>query len=93
MLHPIFACLTGSKCGCEAMGIEGNAGCVINPQEPPPPGYKCNCNRSQFRPVHCSGELEACDSPNDYGCSGCSEKECCSDAGPNGDCHGYMGIH
>ena len=64
-------------------------GCVIKPEAPPPPGYKCNCKNRGVWPFFCYGELEACDSPNDYGCSGCFEKECCSDAGAKGDCKGY----
>ena len=35
------------------------------------------------------GIVKKCDSPNDVGCSGCIEKECCSDAGTYGDCNGY----
>merc|ERR1712060_546423 len=80
----------GSGCGCTT-DILGIHGCTINPQEPPPPGYKCKCMFGNTRPASCFGELEACSSPNDHGCSGCSEKECCSDAEPKGNCDGYMG--
>ena len=62
-------------------------GCYIDPSEAPPSGYKCRC--INIAGAGCYGKVEKCDSPNDVGCSGCIEKECCSDANTYGDCNGY----
>jgi len=70
-------------CGCELVIL---LGCKINPDEKPPKGYKCNCRYDYFV---CSGFAIPCSDPDSKGCSGCAEKECCSDEGWNGDCNGY----
>ena len=65
-------------------------GCRIDPAEPSPSGFKCNCQRFG---AQCEGKPIPCESIDEYGCSGCAEKECCSDEGLNGDCNGYNGMH
>ena len=79
-------------CDCIApgAGIGSWRGCYIDPHGAPPRGYKCNCLNIDW--YGCFGRVEKCDSPNAVGCSGCIEKECCSDAGYGmepGDCNGY----
>ena len=72
-------------CGCQNM----RANCRINPCEPPPKGYKCNCRYNVF---FCSGYAVPCnDDPDSKACSGCANKECCSEEGWNGDCNWYIG--
>ena len=62
-------------------------GCRINPFHPPPKGYKCNCRYHFFT---CTASLVPCnDDPDSKACSGCADKECCSNEGWNGDCTYY----
>ena len=87
MLHLLGSVtpIPNAYCSC----IRTNRGCKINPAQPPPNGYKCNCKEKNerwsisFRKV-CHGEAQICPSYNDYGCNGCKEKECCK-----GNCGGH----
>ena len=80
----------GPDCSCNVVGSIFNFdGCVIDPAYPPPEGYKCNC---QHFGVACRGKAVRCQRIHDYGCSGCSKRECCSAEGWFGDCNGYNHI-
>jgi len=83
----ITAINAGPDCSCNVVGsIFDFNGCVIDPANPPPEGYKCNC---QHFGVACRGKAVRCQRIHDYGCSGCSRRECCSAEGVLGDCNGY----
>ena len=86
----MFWCFCYQKidCACEGKWL-GGQGCVI--KKPPPPGYKCVCmNNGEYGGYACAGYPEKCKSKSDPGCNGCSEMECCSENGTNGDCKGYI---
>ena len=79
------------ECGCYRVGdVDETQGCAIDPAKPPPKGYKCNCQHKGFL---CEGKAIPCESIDEYGCSGCAEKECCSNEGLHGDCNGYDGMY
>ena len=75
-------------CGCNLwFKIDNTFGCYIDPAEPPPKGYKCNCKYF----LNCFGDAEPCDESelDDPACSGCFTEECCTESGPLGNCNGY----
>ena len=76
-------------CECEAKGIFGTKGCIIDPEHPPPYGHKCLCKHYVFG---CEGSNLKCMQPTDFGGSGCARKECCSEDSWRGDCNGYDNI-
>jgi len=71
---------------CDCQLVDGG-GCIISPLEPPPPGFKCQCTKFRIHggTAKCDGVAVKCESPNDDGCSGCTEKECCLGE----ECDGY----
>ena len=69
-----------ADCDCHKALHRG--GCYIDCQRAPPPGYRCKCSYST-----CSGTPQICNSYNDIGCSGCSDRECCTKS-----CRGYLDI-
>lgn len=75
-------------CGCNLwFKIDNTFGCYIDPAEPPPKGYKCNCKYF----LSCFGDPEPCNESelDDPACSGCFTEECCTESGPLGNCNGY----
>ena len=88
MISNFSQCLKRCEdCGCLMVGfLLHTVGCKIDPDEKPPKGYRCNC---RFNLFDCSGSAIPCSDSDGKGCSGCAEKECCSDEGWNGECNGY----
>ena len=85
-----FLFFSDPDCSCNVVGsIFDFNGCVIDPANPPPEGYKCGC---QHFGVACRGKVVRCQRIHDYGCSGCSKRECCTDDVTFGDCNGYNHI-
>ena len=68
-------------CGCVSGLL--SASCKIDEGEPPPKGYKCECESTLG---NCHGSAKKCKSENEPGCSGCAGIECC-----DGNCKGYEG--
>ena len=68
------------------MSILPYFGCYIDPNEPPPKGYRCNCQYF----LDCWGDAEQCiDNRFDPECSGCYTEDCCTESGYLGNCNGY----
>ena len=70
-------------CGCSLVGVLEDS--VIDPDEPPPRGYRCRCTYLFFG---CEGRAFKCRGSDRHHkkCSGCSEKMCCAK-----HCGGYPG--
>ena len=86
LVQHFFVFIKGASCGCSGGGpLSDLKGCIIDHDEPPPPGYKCECNKNDYILFSsCVGHAKQCSSVNDYGCSGCTGRECCI-----GNCLGY----
>lgn len=63
-------------------GFPSAAKCKIL-EAPNMEGYKCQCS-FKFLKMQCKGEPVKCGDPDEVGCNGCKEKECCI-----GNCGGY----